>query len=216
MNDPVLRHSPAAERNRAPILQQLQRLLPARGVMLEVAAGSGQHAAHFARAMPQWDWIASDGDAASLASIAAWCRGVANVRAPVHLDLLSRDPTAADADWPGVPRGLQAVVAANLLHIAPWEACPALMRLAARHLAQRGHLLLYGPFIVDGEPLTDSNRAFDLDLRQRDAAWGLRRLSAVTEQAAAAGLALRETVPMPANNLLLVFQMLAGTGPDGS
>lgn len=222
MNDPAIRHSPAAERNRDPILLQLQRLLPARGVMLEIAAGSGQHAAHFARALPQWDWLPSEGDAASLASIEAWCRGIDNVRQPVHLDLLAADPAAPAAaalsaptppdvhgGWPGVPADLQAIYVANLLHIAPWPVTPALMRGAARHLAPGGHLLVYGPFVVDGEALAESNHAFDADLRQRDPAWGLRRLTAVGQAANAVGLAMREAVPMPANNLLLVFEQTA-------
>ncbi|MEO5733665.1 MAG: DUF938 domain-containing protein [Rubrivivax sp.] len=215
MTDSEIRHSPAAERNRDPILAQLQRLLPPQGVMLEIAAGSGQHAAHFAAALPQWDWIASEGDAASLASIAAWCRGVANVRAPLQLDLLS-DSEGSDGmnktGWPTVATGLQAIYVANLLHIAPWDVTPALVRGAAHHLAAGGHLLIYGPFIVDGEPLAASNRAFDIDLRQRDSRWGLRRLSAVTEAAASIGLLLREAVPMPANNLLLVFEQPASAG----
>ncbi len=221
MQDPTIRHSPAAERNRGPILQQLQRLLPARSTLLEIAAGSGQHAAHFAAAMPLWDWLPSEGDAASLPSIAAWCRSLANVRAPLHLDLLatgegsgSSSPRAGGG-WPGVPAQLQAIYAANLLHIAPWEVCAALMRGAARHLAPAGCLLVYGPFIVEGEPLADSNRAFDADLRQRDPAWGLRRLSQVAASAAGAGLSLRETVPLPANNLLLVFDRAAVQGQPG-
>ena len=191
-------HSPAAERNQGPILDVLQRLLPARGVALEIASGTGQHAAYFSAALAGWRWQPTDAEARSLASIAAWCAGVGNVVAPILLDVLA-------AHWAGVPEQVDAIFCANLLHISPWATCAALMQGAARHLAPQGLLLLYGPYLVDGEPVAAGNLAFDADLRARDPAWGLRRLADVLAQAEAAGLRLRERVPMPANNLLLVL-----------
>jgi hypothetical protein len=198
MNTDARKHSPAAERNRAPLLAELQRLLPPRGSALEIASGTGQHAACFAAALPAWRWQPSDGDPRSAASIAAWCEGLANVPPPLQLDVLANV-------WPGVPAHVDAIFCANLLHIAPWATCAALMRGAARHLSADGLLLLYGPYLVDGEATAPSNLAFDADLRARDPAWGLRRLGDVQRQAEAAGLNLRERVAMPANNLLLVF-----------
>jgi hypothetical protein len=198
MNADARRHSPAAERNREPIAAELQGLLPAQGLALEIASGTGQHAAFFANALPGWRWQPSDGDARSLASIGAWCEGLANVLPPLHLDVL------ADT-WPGVPASVDALFCANLLHISPWATCPALMRGAARHLAARGLLLLYGPYVIDGVATAASNLAFDADLRARDAAWGLRHLNDVTVQAGLVGLHLRERIAMPANNQLLVF-----------
>ncbi len=198
MTDDARLHSPAAERNRGPILAELQRLLPPSGTMLEIAAGTGQHAAHFAAAMPAWQWWPSDGDARSLPSITGWCAGLANVRAALPLDVLA-------ADWPGVPSHVDAIFNANMLHISPWATCAALMRGAGRHLSPQGLLLLYGPYVVDGEPTAASNLAFDADLKSRDARWGLRRLADVEAEAAAFGLGLHERVSMPANNLLLVF-----------
>lgn len=191
-------HSPAAERNRVPILAELQRLLPARGTALEIAAGTGQHAEHFAAALPGWTWLPSDGEAAALADIDARCRGLPNVSPALHLDVRVQP-------WAGVPAVLDLVYAANLLHIAPWPVCAALMQGAARHLAPDGLLLTYGPYVVDGEPTAPSNLAFDADLRARNPAWGLRRLADVQAEARAAGLALRESVAMPANNRLLVW-----------
>jgi hypothetical protein len=199
MNDTQRHHSPAAERNRGPILAELQRLLPAQGQMLEIASGTGQHAAHFAAALPSWRWQPSDGGASSLASISAWCEGLANVPPPLHLDVM------ADL-WPGVAATVEAIFCANMLHISPWPTCPALMRGAARHLAPNGLLILYGPYIVDDLPTASSNQAFDADLRARNPSWGLRRLADVVVEAEAMGLRLRERVPMPANNLLLLFQ----------
>lgn len=193
-------HSPATERNRGPILTELLRVLPPSGVALEVAAGTGQHAAHFGAALPGWTWQPTDPRTESLASIRAWTAGLANVRAAMPLDVLD------DAHWAAMPEPLDAIFCANMVHIAPWATCAALMRGAARLLAPRGVLLLYGPFIVDGEPTAASNLAFDADLRERDARWGLRRLQDVQHEAATVGLSLGERVALPANNLLLVFE----------
>jgi SAM-dependent methyltransferase len=198
VNDPSQRrHSAAADRNRAPILAVLERLLPPRGIALEIASGSGQHAAHFAAALPGWQWQPSEGDASALASIDAWCADLDNVRPALALDV--------SAPWPGVPDRVDLIFCANLLHISPWPTCAALMQGAARHLAPDGLLVVYGPFVVDGTPTAASNVAFDAELRARDPRWGLRRLEDVAHEADAAGLRLREREAMPANNQLLVF-----------
>ena len=192
-------HSPAAERNRGPILAELQRLLPSHGTALEIASGSGQHAAHFAARLPGWQWQPSDGDAALLPSIAAWCAGLPQVRTPLLLDVLA-------PHWPGVPERVDAIFCANLLHIAPWATCAALMQGAARHLEPQGLLITYGPYLENEVTTAPGNIAFDADLRTRNPAWGLRRLADVAQQAALAGLHLRERVTLPANNLLLAWQ----------
>ena len=199
MTDDPRQHSPAAERNRGPILAELQRLLPAHGVALEIASGTGQHAAFFAAGLPGWQWLPSDPEPHALASIAAWCAGSVNVLAPIALDVMS-------PEWHGAAQPADALFCANMLHIAPWATCAGLMQGAARHLAANGLLLLYGPYLVEGEPVAPGNTAFDADLRARNPAWGLRRLADVLVQAEAAGLRLRERVQMPANNLLLVLQ----------
>ena len=198
MTDDPRRHSPAAERNREPILTELRRLLPAQGVALEIASGSGQHAAHFAAALPGWRWQPSDGDPRALASIDAWCSGLPNVAPALLLDVLA-------PSWPGAPSAVDLMLCANLLHIAPWDTCEALMRGAARHLAAHGRLLTYGPYVEDSVVTAPGNQAFDADLRARNPAWGLRRLTDVALQARAQGLQLQERVAMPANNLLLVW-----------
>jgi SAM-dependent methyltransferase len=191
-------HSPAADRNRGPILVELRRVLPGQGLALEIASGTGQHAAHFASGLPGWRWLPTEAEPRALASISAWCSELANVMAPLQLDVCT-------APWAGVPAQVDAVYCANLLHIAPWETCAALMQGAARHLAPHGLLVLYGPYRVDGEPTAPSNLAFDADLRARNPGWGLRRLADVVQAAEACGLRLRERVSMPANNLLLVM-----------
>ena len=193
------RHSPAAERNGPPILAALQRLLPPAGVLLEIASGTGQHAAFLSEGLPGWQWQPSDFDAGALPSIAAWCEGLERVRPPITLDVLA-------ADWPGAPAQADAIYCANMIHIAPWACTAGLMRGAARHLAPGGLLITYGPYFVDGEPAAPSNLAFDADLRARNAAWGIRRLADVGVEAASVGLVLRERVDMPANNLLLAWQ----------
>ena len=198
MNTEQRQHSPAAERNRVPLLQQLQRLLPPSGQMLEIASGTGQHAAHFASQLPSWQWQPSDPTEHSLASIAAGCAGLANVARPLALDVLVQP-------WPVPAASFDAVFCANMLHIAPWPTCSALMQGAQRCLRPSGLLLIYGPFIESGVTTAPSNLAFGADLRARNSAWGLRELPQVVAAAQMQGLQLQERVVMPANNLLLVF-----------
>lgn len=202
---PSTQYSPAAERNLQPILQTLQALLPATGRALEVASGTGQHVAGFAAALPGWTWQPSDHGVANLESIAAWTAqaGLRNVLAPVPLDVRA-------ARWPGEASGRRPapwdlVYCANLLHIAPWDCCAGLVQGAARTLAPHGLLVTYGPYLEDGVPTAPGNLAFDASLRERNPAWGLRRLEDVADQAAQAGLLLGARHRLPANNLLLVF-----------
>lgn len=201
----ALPFSAAAERNQRPILQKLLELLPPRGSLLEIASGTGQHAACFAAGLPGWVWQPTDAaDARSLGHIDARAAeaGLGNVRPALRLDVLApRWP----AEGPAFPASFDAVYCANMLHISPWATCAALMQGAARHLAPGGVLVLYGPFIEEGVPTAPGNLSFDQSLRAQDPAWGLRRLQDVLLQARQAGLALRERHSMPANNLLLSF-----------
>jgi SAM-dependent methyltransferase len=194
--------SPAAERNAPPILAALAPRLPPQARVLEVASGTGQHAASFAAAQPGWRWQPTEATSAALPCIAARCADIAGVQVPVLLDVLA-------APWPVAAAAFDAVYAANLLHIAPWAATAALMAGAALCLAPGGLLVVYGPFVVAGEALAPSNAAFDADLRARDPAWGLRSLQAVVQAAAVQGLVLQERLPMPANNQLLFFRRSA-------
>lgn len=196
---PELPHSPAADRNRQPILEVLQRVLGPRGTALEIASGTGQHVAWFAAALPQWEWQPTDGDPSLLPAIAERVAqaGLANVRPPLLLDVTA-------PAWP-VAGAFDAIFCANMLHIAPWAACAGLMQGAARHLAADGVLVTYGPYLEADVPTAASNLAFDASLRERNPAWGLRHLDAVAQEAQRGGLTLRQRHAMPANNLLLVF-----------
>jgi SAM-dependent methyltransferase len=200
---PDLPFSAAAERNRGPILEVLRRVLPARAAVLEIASGTGQHAAHFAAAERGWSWQPSDVDADALPAIAARCDGLPNVRPPLALDVLS-------SPWGPALGRFDALYCANMLHISPAPTCAALMRAAADHLEPTGRLVVYGPFIVEGEPTAPSNLAFDASLRARDPAWGLRRLGDVIDTARAAGLEFVQRFDMPAHNLTLVLRRAAG------
>jgi SAM-dependent methyltransferase len=193
------RSSPAALRNRAPILAALRRHLPQRPAhVLEIASGTGEHAVFFAQALPHLVWQPSDPDPANRASIAAYrddC-ALANLQAPIDLD-------ATAADWPVA--ACDAIFCANMVHIAPWQTTLGLLDGAKRTLRAGGVLALYGPFFEDGAPTPASNLAFDADLRARDPAWGIRRAGDVAAAAAAAGFAVPQRIAMPANNLCLVF-----------
>jgi len=195
-------HSPAAERNRQPILEVLRALLPATGHALEVASGTGQHVAWFATALPGWTWQPSDPLDEHLASISAWCTAVPNVQPPLRLDVQAPQ---WPVDGPAFTTPFDLVYCANMLHIAPWACCTGLMQGAARHLAPGGHLVTYGPYLEEGVPTAPGNRDFDASLRERNPAWGIRRLEDVARVAGAAGLRLAARHALPANNLLLVW-----------
>jgi hypothetical protein len=194
------RSAPAVARNRDAILQVLASVLPPTGLVLEIASGTGEHAVHFARAFPVLQWQPSDPSPEARRSIAAWIAADAlpNIRPPVDLDaedgLAAIDP--ADA-----------ILCINMLHISPWGATEGLMRGAGRLLGPNAPMCLYGPFKRSDHPLEPSNRAFDIDLRQRDPRWGLRELDAVTVCAAANGLTLDRVFEMPANNLMVIFRV---------
>ena len=215
--------SAAAERNKGPILQTLQRWLgeqaTAGGRALEIAAGTGQHAAFFAAALPAWQWQPTEADPGLLPVIAAHTAALANVAAPVLLDLRALPWTVSASPGsdghPVAASGLDLVYCANLLHIAPWACCAALMGGAAAVLRAGGFLVTYGPYRIDGEPFADSNQRFDDDLRARDPAWGIRRLVEVAAAAQAHGLMLEAREVMPANNQLLRFRRVTGTPSPG-
>jgi hypothetical protein len=203
MSDPLppnARVSPSTARNRDPILDVLRPRLSASGLVLEIAAGAGEHAVYFAAAFPALKWQPTDADAEALASIAAWRQqvGLDNLLPPLSLDAAS--PQA----WP-VQRA-DAIVAINMIHISPWSAAKGLMAGAGRALPPGGGLFLYGPFIEDDVPTAPSNATFDQSLRRRNPEWGIRRLDDLTALAATHGLSLSERIAMPANNLVLVIR----------
>lgn len=197
-HDPRI-YRPYVARNRDPILDVLRRVLPGQGLVLEVASGSGEHAAYFAAHLPALTWQPSDPDPEALASIAAHraAAGTPNLLAPLQLDVSA-------ARWP-VERA-DAVICNNIIHISPWSACEGLMAGAARTLPPGGVLYLYGPYKIDGRHTAPSNAAFDATLRAQNAAWGIRDLANVAALAERNGLTLTETVAMPANNLSVVFR----------
>lgn len=192
--------SPASARNTEPILEVLRAHLPARGRVLEVACGAGQHALAFSRALPGLEWTPSDPDAAALASTEAWrAEGPDNLQAPIRLDVTD------ETTWPD--GNFQAIYCANMVHISPWTATEGLMRLAGRILTHPGGILaLYGPYLEADVETAPSNLAFDENLQDRDPAWGLRSREDVVDLARDSGLAFTLRVPMPANNLMLLFR----------
>ena len=189
---------PATERNQDAILNALRPWLANVKQALEVASGSGQHVAHWAPRFPHVTWIPSDLDPAHRRSVAAWTANMENVAAPLELD-------ATAASWGGIGP-VDLVFCANMIHIAPWEACLGLFARSAEILAPGGALILYGPFMEDGRHNAKSNAQFDESLRSRDASWGIRDLSEVRAIAAGHNLVFDTKIAMPANNFTVIFQ----------
>jgi hypothetical protein len=191
--------SPAAERNKQPIAAVLARVLPATGLVLEIASGTGQHAEHFARTLPGLTWQPTEADTDMLGPLGARVQRAAlpNLLLPLAFDV-------HDAQRPLA--SVAAIFCSNMIHIAPWSACAALLAHAEPWLAPGAPLVLYGPFKREGVPTAPSNTVFDADLRRRNPAWGLRDLEEVVELARRHAIVLVEVVAMPANNLTVVLQ----------
>ncbi len=192
------RFAPATARNRDALLAALRDILPTSGLVLEVASGTGEHAVHIAGALPGLTWQPSDPSEEARRSIDAWAAGQANIRPALALDASA---------WPWRIAAADAVLCVNMIHIAPWSACLGLLRGARALLPPGAPLVLYGPYLRDGVETAPSNLEFDASLKARNPEWGLRRLEDVT--AAAGGFTLAEVIPMPANNLTVVFRRTA-------
>jgi hypothetical protein len=193
------RAAPHVARNAGPIAEVLKAVLPAKGLVLELASGTGEHSLHFAHEFPKLLWQPSDAEPAALRSIEAWRvdSGLFNLLPPISLDVRAAEWRVAAAD---------AVLAINLLHISAWAATRGLMRGAGRLLTPGAALYLYGPFRQAGVETAPSNQAFDDSLRARDPDWGLREVEAVAAEADRNGFSLALVAAMPANNLSLVFR----------
>ena len=196
-----LRHAPATLRNREPILEVLRRVRPAEGLLLEIASGSGEHAAFMTPQLPDLAWQPSDADAGALADIDAHAQAASpRIRPALRLDVQERVWPVARCD---------AVLCCNMIHIAPWTAAEGLFTGAARVLSSGAPLILYGPFKRDGVHTADSNARFDTGLRLQDVRWGVRCLDTqVMPLAERNGFALQEIVEMPANNLTVVWRRM--------
>ena len=195
------REAPAAARNRQPILEVLLPHLPEKGLVLEIASGTGEHVVHYAAARPDLTFQPSDPDASARASVDDWVQtmGLSNVRPALEIDVTKESWRVERAD---------AVLCCNMIHIAPWEATIGLVSGAARLLPPGGLLFTYGPYRRGGRHTAPSNEAFDADLKRRNPAWGVRDLEAVTELAHREGFSGPKIVEMPANNLSLLFKRL--------
>jgi len=194
----VRRHAPAAARNVEPIGDVLADWLPPKGLVLEIASGTGEHALAFARRFPALEWQPSDPDPEALASIAAWqADGPSNLQPPLQLDV-------CDAQWP-LDRA-DAILCVNMVHISPWETSLGLLDGAERLLSDGAPLILYGPWLEAEVEAAPSNLAFDQDLRARDPRWGLRLVEDFAAEAVSRGLLFASRRAMPSNNIMLRFE----------
>jgi SAM-dependent methyltransferase len=179
----------------------LEAWLPKTGLVLEIASGTGEHAVHLAERFPKLNWQPSDVDEGALRSIAARRNQSrqTNLREPIRID-------AAALSWP-IDRA-DAVLSINMVHISPWASALGLLRGAQRLLEPGAPLLLYGPWLEEGVEPAASNLAFDVDLKRRDPAWGLRTVEQFAAAASEHSIALEERRAMPANNLMLLFRRI--------
>ncbi len=191
--------SAAADRNKDPILDVLRAELPAKGRVLEIASGTGQHVCHFAAALPGIQWQPTEPDDASREALILRTSesGLRNIAMPIRLDVML-------LEWP-VEARYDAILCINMVHISPWLATLALLDGATRHLVATGKLLLYGPYLESGTA-APSNLEFDASLKRRNPEWGLRELEVVRTEAAARGLHEHRVQRMPANNLMIVYE----------
>jgi hypothetical protein len=204
MNLDARQYAPATERNRQPILEVLLNILPPSGTILEIASGTGEHAIFFAPHLSPRLWIPSEPDPMLRNSIRAWCEvcPCENIYPPLNLNVTDEVWCIETENYPSI----DAIVNINMIHIAPWAACLGLMAGAERLLPQKGILYLYGPFKVGGKHTAASNVAFDQMLQSQNPQWGIRDLDEVVAVAQKHQLTLIETIPMPANNLSVIFQ----------
>jgi SAM-dependent methyltransferase len=195
---PAKRYAPATERNRDAIADILNSVLPATGLILEIASGTGEHIVHFAQKFPLLKWQSSDPDSIALASITAWTADptTANILPPLLID--------ASINWP--VDHADAVICINMVHISPWAATLGLLKNAARILPVGGILYLYGPYRRRGVSTAPSNEEFDRSLKARNPAWGLRFVEDLEAEASIVGMSLERLIEMPANNLSLIFR----------
>lgn len=197
----------ATERNREPILQVLLEVLPPTGTVLEIASGTGEHAAYFAPRLKPRKWIPSDPDEKLRESIAAWAEysNSENLYQPLDIDA-SQPVWKAEKEILSEINDISAIVNINMIHISKWSACLGLLAAAGRILPSGGILYLYGPYKQGGEHTAPSNAAFSEYLQEQNPEWGVRNLEDVLEVAKTHNLILQKTVTMPANNLSVVFK----------
>jgi len=199
---PGARFAEAADRNKEPIAEVLCHWLGGnRGTLVEVAAGTGQHAAFFAQKLPDLEWQPTNVEDEDFGSVAAWSSSVPNVRPPVLLDA-----STPASEWPFEAASCVGVLCVNMTHIAPFSATEGLLAGAGRLLQPGGLLIIYGPFMVDGKCTTDSNTAFHQRLQSQNPDWGYRDVAELEAIGGTHGLALEKRQEMPANNFALIFR----------
>lgn len=198
------RYAPATQRNREPILEVLQRVLPNEGNVLEIASGTGEHSIFFAPRLAPRQWYPSEQDAELRDSIIAWQSDYKsdNLHPPLDINASANYWSVEEKDIT-----INAIVNINMIHISPWKTCVGLMVGAKRILPTEGILYLYGPYKQNGKHTAPSNEAFDKSLKSRNPEWGVRNLEDVISVAGENNLVLQEVVPMPANNLSVVFKL---------
>lgn len=201
-------YSASAKRNRAPILDVLEKHLPSSGTILEIASGSGEHAVYFAPNFPQLNWQTTNLDEAQMDSVIDWIANApsSNLLPPIKLDATASIWPIESPGYPATP--ITAILNSNMIHISPWNVCEGLLAGAGRTLESSGRLFLYGPFKIEGQHTALSNEEFDVWLKDKDPEFGIRDQRDVVIEAKKYGLLHMETIPMPANNFIQIFERI--------
>lgn len=204
------RYAPATERNRQVIYDILKSNLPAKGKLLEVASGTGEHAAWIGSRLPTIKWQTSEYDTDLFPSIQAHIQAseAKNIFPPFHIDVTRNNWGLEVEQLSQFQNRTDAITCANMIHIAPWDVAIGLIQGAANLLIKNGLLFVYGPFFQSDIPTAPSNIEFDNWLKERDPSWGIRNLDDVKKLAEDHNLTLERIHPMPANNLFLQFKKL--------
>ncbi|WP_421783186.1 DUF938 domain-containing protein [Kiloniella litopenaei] len=202
------RYAPATERNREAIYEVLKNNLPQTGTLLEIASGTGEHAAWIGARLPAISWQTSEYDRDLFPSIKAHIQAseANNISPPVHIDVMQDDWGLGKEKQAQFQNKTDVIICANMIHIAPWDAAIGLVQGASRLLSENGNLFIYGPFFQSDVKTAPSNIEFDQWLKERDASWGIRQLDDVRSLGHNHGLVLHKIHTMPANNLFLQFK----------
>ena len=189
--------SDACKRNQDPILEVLRQILETKDFVFEIGSGTGQHAVYFAQNLPDITWVTSDFKS-NHEGIKMWKSesGLKNLQGP-------RTFSIGETPLPNLP--VTAVFCANVLHMISWEKVCLLFKEFGERLNSGAKIIIYGPFNYANQFTSESNRNFDLWLRNRDEHSSIKDFEKVVYEIQNFDFSLQKDYEMPANNRTLYF-----------